>query len=175
MDIRSLSQARALVLRTREATGEVAVLEPDPSWATEAARLVLQAMGVLCGEEVAPPDSAGGFWLSNGRELYACDETLMVGEPIEINEHFADEILEQEDEAYSAIHLYIEEQDDVDLLAEQQYMLQRPLCLSAATPELLEAALTVYDGRVLYDLSADEEIDEAFLQRMRQRYGLVLY
>ena len=47
----------------------------------------------------------------------------------------------------------------------------RPIYQMAA-PELLEQALRLYQGRAFWDGTGD--LDEAFLEEMRVRYGLVL-
>ena len=50
-------------------------------------------------------------------------------------------------------------------------MLERPVCLEAENPELLEQALRVFDGIALYD--GTWELDEDIFDYFRQHYGLV--
>ena len=67
---------------------------------------------------------------------------------------------------------YILEEDDVALFAENQYVVKDALCITTDVPELLEKALRLYQGRAFWDGTGD--LDEAFLEEMRVRYGLVL-
>ena len=60
----------------------------------------------------------------------------------------------------------------VDIFAENQYVVKDALCLWSDVPELLEKALRLYQGRAFWDGTGD--LEEEFLQRMAQRYGLVL-
>jgi len=57
------------------------------------------------------------------------------------------------------------------LLAENQVMLNRPVCLEAEDPELLEEALRVFDGIALYD--GTWELDEDTLEYFCRHYGMV--
>ena len=60
--------------------------------------------------------------------------------------------------------------EDVDGLADVQYMLTKPLCLVCDDAELLEAALRVYQGRALYEGS----LPESALLPLCARYGLLI-
>ena len=70
-----------------------------------------------------------------------------------------------------AFNTYITSMDDIYLLAENQYLLERPVCLAAENPELFEKALRVFNGIALYD--GTWELDEEHLERFYRRYGLV--
>ena len=50
-------------------------------------------------------------------------------------------------------------------------MLNRPVCLEAEDPELLEEALRVFDGIALYD--GTWELDENTLEYFCRHYGMV--
>lgn len=60
--------------------------------------------------------------------------------------------------------------EDVDGLADVQYMITKPLCLVCDDAELLEAALRVYQGRALYEGS----LPESALLPLCARYGLLI-
>ena len=62
--------------------------------------------------------------------------------------------------------------NDLDIFAEHQYAVQNALCLWSDVPELMEAALRLYQGRAFYDGTGDLEPD--FLARMTEKYGLVV-
>lgn len=60
--------------------------------------------------------------------------------------------------------------EDVDGLADVQYMITKPLCLVCDDAELLEAALRIYQGRALYEGS----LPESALLPLCARYGLLI-
>ena len=60
--------------------------------------------------------------------------------------------------------------DDVQALADYQYMLTKPVCLACDDAELLEAALRVYQGRALYDGALAENA----LLPLCDKYGLLI-
>ena len=96
-----------------------------------------------------------------------------VGETIECTPDLMEDILEAEEECpQGALKIAILEEDDVAVFAENQYVVKDALCLWSDVPELLEGALRVYQGRAFWDGTGD--MDPAFLEQMRDRYGLVL-
>ena len=60
--------------------------------------------------------------------------------------------------------------EDVDALADVQYLFSKPLCLVCDSADLLEAALRVYQGRALYEGGLSEEE----LLPLVNRYGLLI-
>ena len=60
--------------------------------------------------------------------------------------------------------------EDVELLADCQYMLTKPLCILCDDAEVLEAALRAYQGRPLYEGALPESV----LAPLSAKYG-VLY
>lgn len=74
------------------------------------------------------------------------------------------------DENYPMVALRIAEWGDVDALADNQYMISKPLCIVCDDAELLEAALRTYQGRALYEGGLPEEA----LQPLCDKYGLMI-
>ncbi|MEQ2456720.1 homocysteine S-methyltransferase family protein [Flavonifractor hominis] len=96
-----------------------------------------------------------------------------VGETIECSPDLMEDILAAEEEApQGALKIAILEQDDLDIFAENQYVVKDALCLWSDVPELLEGALRIYQGRAFWD--GTEDLDQEFLERMARTYGLVL-
>ena len=96
-----------------------------------------------------------------------------VGETIECSPDLMEDILAAEEEApQGALKIAILEQDDLDIFAENQYVVKDALCLWSDVPELLEGALRIYQGRAFWD--GTEDLDQEFLERMAHTYGLVL-
>ncbi|MGM9607306.1 MAG: homocysteine S-methyltransferase family protein [Oscillospiraceae bacterium] len=96
-----------------------------------------------------------------------------VGEPIECTPDLMEDILDAEEESpQGALKIAILEQDDLDIFAENQYVVKDALCIYSDVPELLEGALRAYQGRAFWDGTG--EIEPEFLQKMSQKYGLIL-
>ena len=107
------------------------------------------------------------------REARFITPDVDVGETIECTPDLMEDILEAEEKCpQGALKIAVLEEDDLDIFAEYQYAIQDALCLSTDVPELLEAALRVYQGRAFWD--GTEELEPEFLERMRRTYGLVL-
>ena len=70
----------------------------------------------------------------------------------------------------AVLALRIASWDDVQALADYQYMLTKPVCLVCDDAELLESALRAYQGRALYD----GDLPEDALLPLCARYGLLL-
>lgn len=95
-----------------------------------------------------------------------------VGEAIECSPNLMEDILEAEDRPQGALKIAILEEDDVDIFAAEQYVVQDALCLWSDVPELLEAALRAYQGRAFWDGTGD--IEPEVLHRLSREYGLIL-
>lgn len=96
-----------------------------------------------------------------------------VGETIECGPDLMEEILEAEEERpVGALRISILEEDDVAIFAEEQYAIKDALCLWSDVPELMEAALRVYQGRAFYDGTAD--LEPEVLERLSREYGLIV-
>ena len=96
-----------------------------------------------------------------------------VGETIQCTDHLMEDILEAEEERpVGALKIEVLDTDDLEIFAREQYAVRDALCLWSDVPELLEKALRLYQGRAFWDGTGD--LDEAFLEEMRVRYGLVL-
>ncbi len=119
------------------------------------------------------PDADRDYILAPvGRKVHFVDATIDISEPMDLEEHFEEELLELEDSFSGAVKIEIETVEDIYLLAENQYLLERPVCLAAENPELLEKALKVFNGIALYDHTW--EIDSDVLSYFCSHYGLVV-
>ena len=106
-----------------------------------------------------------------GEHVHFVDATIDISDPIDLEDHFGETLLDLEDQWSGALKLEISTPYDVHLLAENQVMLNRPVCLEAEDPELLEEALRVFDGIALYD--GTWELDEDTLEYFCRHYGMV--
>lgn len=118
------------------------------------------------------PDADEDYILAPvGMHAHFVDATIDISDPIDLEDRFGETMLDLEDQWSGALKLEINTPDDVHLLAEGQYMINRPVCLAAENPELLEEALRVFDGIALYD--GTWELDEDTFDYFCQHYGLV--
>lgn len=109
---------------------------------------------------------------ASGTEACFVTRTVDVGEELECTPDLLEDIIDAEDDPVGAVKISILEQDDVDAFAEEQYAITKALCLWSDVPELLEAALRVYQGRAFYDGTGDLEPSE--LERLSKKYGLIV-
>lgn len=105
------------------------------------------------------------------REARFITPDVDVGEDIECTPDLTEDILDAEDEG-SSLKILIQEQDDVDMFAENQYLVEDALCLCSDVPELLEQALRVYQGRAFWDGTGDIEPED--LKPLVEKYGLII-
>ena len=107
----------------------------------------------------------------DGRDVHFIDWTTSISDEI-VCDHLLDErLVELEDEAPAAFKLLLEEEDDLVALEENLYMITRPVCLCAESPELLEKALRIYAGLALYDGTWEQEA--RILKYFTEKYGLI--
>ena len=107
------------------------------------------------------------------REARFITPDIDVGETIECTPDLMEDILEAEENSpQGALKIAVLEEDDLDMLAENQYVVKDALCIFSDVPELLERALRLYQGRAFWDGTG--ELEEAFLEEMKQKYGLIL-
>ena len=105
------------------------------------------------------------------REARFITPDVDVGEDIECTPDLTEDILDAEDVG-STLKILIQEHDDLDMFAENQYLVEDALCLSSDVPELLEQALRVYQGRAFWDGTGDIEPED--LQPLVEKYGLII-
>lgn len=98
--------------------------------------------------------------------------TVDVGEDVECTPGLLERIIEAEDDPVGAMKIVVYERDDLDIFEQDQYAVQKALCLSSDVPELLEGALRVFQGRAFYDGTGDLEDED--LERLVETYGLIV-
>lgn len=109
---------------------------------------------------------------ASGTRACFVTRTVDVGEELECTPDLLEDIIDAEDDPVGAVKIAILEQDDVDAFAQEQYAITKALCLWSDVPELLEAALRVYQGRAFYDGTGD--LEPADLERLSKTYGLIV-
>ena len=84
-------------------------------------------------------------------------------------EHMEDELTDALEDGFPMVAVAINSWEDVDALADCQYMISKPLCLVCDQADLLEAALRIYQGRALYEGGLSEEE----LKPLVGKYGVI--
>ena len=96
---------------------------------------------------------------------------MEIGEVIDCSEDLEEDLMDAMDEDGPMIALSIREAEDLELFAESQYMIKKPLCLVCDDAGLLEQALRLYQGRALYCGPLTEES----LAPLVRKYGLLIH
>ena len=84
-------------------------------------------------------------------------------------EHMEDGLTDALEDGFPMVAVAINSWEDVDALADCQYMISKPLCLVCDQADLLEAALRIYQGRALYEGGLSEEE----LKPLVGKYGVI--
>lgn len=126
----------------------------------------------LDGAVITPPAP------QHTNELPAATEKLPFPLPVDVSWHTVVDLTGDAEETLTAaldsgetvLALRIASWDDVQALADYQYMLTKPVCFVCDDDQLLEAALRAYQGRALYDGALPEDT----LLPLCAKYGLLL-
>lgn len=126
----------------------------------------------LDGAVITPPAP------QHTNELPAATEKLPFPLPVDVAWHTVVDLTGDAEETLTAaldsgetvLALRIASWDDVQALADYQYMLTKPVCFVCDDTQLLEAALRAYQGRALYDGTLPEDT----LLPLCAKYGLLL-
>ena len=105
------------------------------------------------------------------KEVFWLDPATEIGEVISCSEDLEEDLMDAMEEDTPVIALSIRGEEDLELFAESQYMIRKPLCLVCDDVSLLEQALRLYQGRALYCGALPEEA----LAPLVRKYGLLLH
>lgn len=117
-----------------------------------------------------PRDHDDFILAPDGRNAHFIAPTIDISDEIECGPRLGEALLDAEDDS-GAFKLLLETEDDLVALEEYRFMISRPLCLCAESPELLEKGLRIYPGLALYD-GTWEQPDEV-VRYLEQKYGLI--
>lgn len=122
--------------------------------------------GVQCAEPVLPAD--GLLPLATEKEAFRIPADTPIPEALTLTPDLADRLEEAPDDS-PIVALRLAAAEDIDLLAENAWAIDKPVCFVCEDAALLEDALRVYQGRAMYDGSLPEDV----LLPLSRRYGLV--
>lgn len=106
----------------------------------------------------------------DGRYAHFIRPTIDISDEIECDHRLFEALLEAEEEA-GALKIYIADEDELISFEQHRYMITRPICIAADSPELFEKALAIYPGLALYD--GTENFPEEILHYLEQKYGMI--
>jgi len=92
------------------------------------------------------------------------------GEILCVTDELEDTLSDALDTDDAMIAIKLSGWDDVDIFADCQYMINKPLCIVCDDADVLESALRVYQGRALYEGA----LDESALLPLCDKYGLII-
>ncbi len=126
----------------------------------------------LFGKKIVPPAPQHSDMLPASTEkmpMYLPTDAKH-GKVLDVTDDLEDILSEVLDSDDVMVAIRLSGWEDVDIFADCQYMISKPLCLVCDDAEVLESALRVYQGRALYEgnLSADD------LEPLCDKYGLII-
>lgn len=137
----------------------------------EGAAEVWAALSAYAGCRVVRRDHDDMILAPDGRDAHFVHAVTDISDEIPCDHHLEERLLEIEDEEAAALKLVIKEEDDLYNLETDLYMLSRPVCLCAETPELLEKALRIYHGLAIYDGTWPQ--DAMVVKYFSEKYGMI--
>lgn len=107
------------------------------------------------------------------KDAYFFDE-IDADDCIEIvcSEDLLDDLMDAEEEDETFIRICLNEDEDLEYFAENQYAIKKPLILSTCSSDLLEGALRLYQGVAIYQ--DDGSINPNLLMHYNKSYGLIV-
>ncbi len=92
------------------------------------------------------------------------------GAVLQVTDSLGEDIIDANASDEAMIAIAVNSWDDIDLFIDNQYAIDKPLCLVCDDAEILEAALRAFQGRALYEGSLTEEE----LTSLVDKYGLIV-
>lgn len=154
--------------------------EEFSSYTREFAEAGVGIFGGCCGTEAphikALKDSLAGITAKNNsadisdiaadeHSIFGSIDTSLIGSLINAGEDLSEDISDCEDDILS---IFIPSAEALSYFEENQYLIRIPLALSAASTELLEKALRIYNGRAFIHSGKDSD-------RLSRLYGSIPY
>lgn len=125
----------------------------------------------LEGAEIIPPAPKHADLLPAATEKETCylPADARCGQVLTVTEDLEDDLAETMEDAAPMAAVRLNSLEDVEALADCQYMICKPLCLVCEEAEILEVALRVYQGRALYEGG----IPQTELAALSRKYGVI--
>ena len=115
------------------------------------------------------PKNAGLLPCATEKELFFLDPAVSGGEALPCDEKLEERLEDAMESGDALVTVEIKAAEELDNLADAQYLIAKPLCLRCDDAALLEQALRLYQGRALYEGRLPEEA----LRPLGAKYGLL--
>ena len=92
------------------------------------------------------------------------------GKVLAVTDDFEDELSDALDTDDAMVAVRLDTWEDVELFADCQYMISKPLCIVCDDADVLEAALRAYQGRPLYEGA----LPDTALAPLVSKYGVII-
>lgn len=104
--------------------------------------------------------------------VFFLGDDLSLSEPLPCHSDLADDFIELEDEGCNIVLVEINDVADAQEFGMNAYMARLPVAVRAHTPQGLEEALKLYQGRLLIDRSGS--VEEELMMQLAKKYGAIL-
>lgn len=132
-------------------------------------RVMKEAAGAFQQTRPDPDALRNKLPLSTEKEIFPLPADVPVGTPLACDGELAAGMENAEESGDPVLAVQIDCVQDLDLFADCQYAVTKPLCIVTEDAETLEGALRLYQGRAMYAGSLPEKV----LAPMEKKYGLV--
>ena len=126
----------------------------------------------LFGKKIVPPAPKHGDMLPASTEkmpMYLPADAKC-GKVLDVTGDLEDILSDELDSDDVMLAIRLNGWEDVDIFADCQYMISKPLCVVCDDAAVLESALRVYQGRALYEGSLTADV----LEPLCDKYGLII-
>ena len=120
--------------------------------------------------QVVSPAEPDKLPCATEKRVFLLDVTASYGNILPCDDDLEDALFDEMEEDAEMIAIEIKSEDELDIFADCQGMIGKPLCILCEDAVLLEQALRLYQGRAVYEGGlSDEE-----LMPLVEKYGLLL-
>ncbi len=127
--------------------------------------------GAISGKSYTPAAYAYSDMLpaATEKQAFMLARDVAIGSAIPADDSLPEALEDMASDSRDVIAISLADMAQVETLADNQYAIDRPLCICTDDAAVLEAALKVYQGRALYDGA----VSEAVLERLGRKYGVI--
>ncbi|MCI8361314.1 MAG: homocysteine S-methyltransferase family protein [Clostridiales bacterium] len=134
--------------------------------------------GAVAKTAPLPPAQPEDVWVAaDDRDVYFLnDDDILPSQPIPCGYDMGEDLIEAErleDGLINTVRIRVNSRADALLLAQYAYMSKLPVMLQADSPEALQEALLLYQGRALVD--SGSEMEPETLRRIAAAFGAIVY
>ncbi|MBR2671128.1 MAG: homocysteine S-methyltransferase family protein [Oscillospiraceae bacterium] len=115
------------------------------------------------------PENTDKLICATEKAVFEIDPDEKCGKILTVTEDIGDDIEEENESSSAFISVRLNTLADVELLTDNMYMMDKPLCIVCDDADILEKMLRNYNGRALYEGRLDDEVLTVF----SKKYGLI--